>query len=78
MKVKNWKKKLIINSVGLVLTVLILVSVILVKFSEGGWVTLLIIGSFVGVVVIIRRHYDSVSVLIQELNVKNINSPECT
>jgi len=78
MKVKNWKKKLIINGVGLVLTVLILVSVILVKFSEGRWVTLLIIGSFVGVVVIIRRHYDSVSVLIKELNVKNINSPECT
>lgn len=77
-KIKNWKKKLIINSVGLILTVLILVSVILVKFSEGGWVTLLIIGSFVGVVVIIRRHYDSVSVLIKELNVKNINSPECT
>ena len=70
-KIKDWKKKLVINGVGLVLTVLILVSVIVVKFSEGGWVTLLIIGTFVGVVVIIRRHYDSVSVLIKELNARD-------
>src|SRR5664280_2860506 len=77
-KVKNWKKKFIINGVGLVMTVLILISVILVKFNEGGWVTLLIIAAFAGVVFIIRRHYDSVSVLIKELNAEIINSPEST
>lgn len=75
-KVKDWKRKFIINGVGLVMTILILVSVILVKFSEGGWVTLLIIGAFAGVVLIIRRHYDSVSGLIKELNARIINSPE--
>ncbi len=75
-KVKNWKKKFIINGVGLVLTVLILMSVIMVKFNEGGWVTLLIIAAFAGVVVLIRRHYDSASVLIKELNATMINSPE--
>ena len=74
-KIKDWKKKLVINGVGLVLTVLILVSVMVVKFSEGGWVTLLIIGTFVGVVVTIRRHYDSVSVLIKELNARIIQYP---
>jgi amino acid transporter len=77
-KVKNWKKKFIINGVGLVMTVLILISVILVKFNEGGWVTLLIIVAFAGVVFIIRRHYDFVSVLIKELNAEIINSPEST
>jgi hypothetical protein len=77
-KVKNWKKKFVINGVGLVMTVLILISVILVKFNEGGWVTLLIITAFAGVVFIIRRHYDSVSVLIKELNAEIINSPEST
>jgi len=74
-KIKNWKKKLVINGIGLILTVVILVSVIIVKFSEGGWVTLLIIGTFVGVVVIIRSHYDSVSVLIKELNARIIQYP---
>ena len=75
-KVKDWKKKFIINGVGLVLTALILMSVILVKFGEGGWVTLLIIGAFAGVVILIRRHYDSTSVLIKELNATITNSPE--
>jgi amino acid transporter len=74
-KIKYWKKKLVINGIGLILTVVILVSVIIVKFSEGGWVTLLIIGTFVGVVVIIRSHYDSVSVLIKELNARIIQYP---
>ncbi len=79
-KVEDWKKKFIINGVGLVMTVFILISVIMVKFNEGGWVTLVIIAAFVGVVVIIRRHYDYTSGLIKELNgkIKNINSPECT
>ncbi len=80
MKIKDWKKKFIINGVGLVMTVFILISVLMVKFNEGGWVTLLIIAAFVGVVVIIRRHYDYASEVIKELKarIKNINSPECT
>ncbi len=79
-KIEDWKKKFIINSVGLVMTVFILISVIMVKFNEGGWVTLVIIAVFVGVVLIIRRHYDYASGVIKELNgkIKNINSPECT
>jgi len=76
-KVKDWKKKFVINGVGLVLTILILMSVIAVKFSEGGWVTLLAIGAFAGVVILIRRHYDNASELIKELNAKVINLPEC-
>jgi K+ transporter len=74
-EVKDWKKRLAINGVGLVMTVLILISVVLVKFSEGGWITLVIIGAFVGVVLVIRRHYDSVSGFIQELNVNMIKYP---
>jgi len=77
-KVKDWKKKLTINGIGLLMTFVILMSVILVKFSEGGWVTLFIIGAFAGVVLIIRRHYDSVSGLIQELNAKIITYPSST
>jgi K+ transporter len=76
-KIKDWKKKLIINGVGLFLTVLILISVIVVKFHEGGWVTLFIIAVFVGVVLVIRRHYDYASELIKDLNAKIVNYPEC-
>lgn len=74
-KVKDWKKRLVVNGIGLIMTIVILVSVILVKFSEGGWITLFIIGAFAGVVLIIRRHYDYVSGLIAELNAKIIVYP---
>ena len=74
-EVKDWKKKFIINGTGLVLTFFILMSVIAVKFSEGGWVTLLIIGAFAGVVILVRRHYDNASGLIAELNAKIIIYP---
>lgn len=78
MRVEDWKKKLAINGVGLIMTIFILASVIIVKFNEGGWITLLIITLFVGVVVIIRRHYDYTAQLVQKLNnkVKDIKSPE--
>ena len=76
-KIKDWKKKLIINGVGLFLTVLILISVIMVKFNEGGWITLFIIAVFVGVVLVIRHHYEYASELIKELNGKIIHFSEC-
>lgn len=78
-KVKDWKKKFVINGIGLVMTAFILISVITVKFNEGGWVTLLIIAVFAGIVIIIRRHYDYASELIKGLNskIKDGNSPEC-
>jgi len=51
--------------------------VIMVQFNEGGWITLFIIAVFVGVVLVIRYHYEYASELIKELNVKIINFSEC-
>jgi len=48
----------------------------MVKFNEGGWITLFIIAIFVGVVLVIRHHYDYASELIKELNAKIINLSE--
>ncbi|MCJ7508117.1 MAG: APC family permease [candidate division Zixibacteria bacterium] len=55
--VKGWKKKLSVNGIGLVLTGFILVSVVVLKFHQGGWITLLVTGSLVTIAVIIKRHY---------------------
>lgn len=73
-KIEDWKKKLIVNGIGLTMTIFILMSVVMVKFNEGGWITLLIIGVFAGVVIFIRSHYDYVGKLVKGLNekVKNL------
>jgi hypothetical protein len=56
-RVPTWRRKLVVNGVGLGLCGFILVSQLALKFREGGWVTVLITGSLVAVVVFIRRFY---------------------
>ena len=65
---KAWLKKLLINSVGLVLTTFILFSVIIIKFHEGGWITIFITGSLVAVAVTIRRYYKRTMKLLLRLD----------
>jgi hypothetical protein len=56
-KADHWKKKLFINGLGLSMTTFILVSVVILKFGEGGWITLIITGALVGLSLLIKRHY---------------------
>ena len=56
-KSRHWFKKIAVNGLGLGLTAFILVSVVIIKFHEGGWVTLLITAALAGVAVLIKRYY---------------------
>jgi len=53
----HWEKKLFINGVGMTLTFFILITVTVLKFHEGGWITLILTGSLIGIAVLTRRHY---------------------
>jgi amino acid transporter len=61
-------KKLLVNVTGLVLTTFILVSVIVLKFRQGGWVTLIITGTLVAVAMCIKRHYEQTGRLMRRLD----------
>jgi hypothetical protein len=63
-----WKKGICINGVGLVLTSFILVSVTILKFKAGGWITLLVTGTLVALALIIRRHYENTRKLLGRLD----------
>ncbi|MBI5119137.1 APC family permease [Candidatus Poribacteria bacterium] len=67
-KVDNWPKRILINGVGLILTAFILVSVTILKFNEGGWITLFITGTLIVLAVIIKRHYDAAFKLLRKLD----------
>jgi len=56
-KDRAWKRKLGINGVGLGLSSFILVSLCVVKFDEGGWVTLVVTGALIAVAFAVKRHY---------------------
>ena len=63
-----WKKKLCINGFGLLLTGGILISLCIVKFFEGGWITLLVTGILIYAAFRIKRHYAKTQVQLQRLN----------
>ncbi len=61
----RWLHGLAVNGVGLVVTASILCSVIVVKFHEGGWITLVVTSLLVALALYIRRHYDAVGGMIR-------------
>jgi amino acid transporter len=65
-----WKRKLAINGIGLILTSFILISVIVLKFGQGGWITLLITGLLILMVINIKRHYFKTAIKLQKLRLK--------
>jgi amino acid transporter len=64
----KWKSKLLINGIGLLLTSGILVSLCIVKFDEGGWVTLLVTGALIGAAFWVKRHYRQTQKKLFRLN----------
>jgi amino acid transporter len=65
---KGWLQKLAINGFGFALTASILVSLTIVKFFEGGWVTLLVTGLLVFAAFGIKRHYNGVGLQLRRLD----------
>jgi amino acid transporter len=54
---KGWRRSIVINIVGAVTTAIVLLVVILSKFTEGAWLSMLIIGLLVPLFYSIHRHY---------------------
>lgn len=56
-KEARWKQHIVIHLIGLLLCVTILVVTVYEKFTEGGWITLLITSIAIALCYLIRRHY---------------------
>ncbi len=56
-KVKGWRGKITVNGLGLLATSFILFSVVVIKFHEGGWITLFLTVALVLVALLVKRPY---------------------
>ena len=65
--VPTWKRKLALSLLGLSVTGSILAVTLVEKFSEGGWVTVLITGLVVAFCLLIRKHYDETKAKLREI-----------
>ena len=57
---RHWRRRLIVASLGALVTGMILTIMIALKFREGGWITLLATGGLIGVCFAVRSHYRDV------------------
>ena len=55
---RRWLRRLLLSITGLLVTTSILTVLVVEKFAEGGWVTVLITSFVIGVCLMIRQHYD--------------------
>lgn len=64
----RWKGRFVLQSVGLVVCAGVLGITLFEKFSEGGWVTVVITGCAVALCFFIRRHYNQVRYEMRRLD----------
>ena len=70
-----WLRKLLLNGLGLTLTATILLVTVIIKFAEGGWVTVLVTSGFIFLCYAVRSHYDHVQSALKRLDETLINIP---
>ncbi|MGH9586422.1 MAG: APC family permease [Acidobacteriaceae bacterium] len=74
----GWIRHSIVNGIGAVATGITLLVVLVAKFDEGAWVTVLLIPSLIMIMFFVRRHYDRVAVETANptpLRVENLRPP---
>ncbi len=71
----RWKRRATLFVVGFLLCLTVLVITIFEKFTQGGWVTLLVTGSVVALCFYIRRHYRTVAKQVRSLDAMLDNLP---
>jgi hypothetical protein len=71
----HWRRRLVVNLIGAVVTATILVITSSLKFLEGGWVTLVATCALILLCVVIRAHYRSVRDHLVSLDDTLLNLP---
>ena len=64
----HWRRKLAVNALGLGLCSFILVAVTILKFLQGGWITLLITGALIGMALAFKKHYNYVEKVLKRMD----------
>jgi amino acid transporter len=74
---KKWVGKLLVNGIGLLITIFVLITVVVIKFHEGGWITILITGTLVAFALYIKKHYNHIGAEVVKIqHVMNEKMPE--
>jgi hypothetical protein len=64
----HWRRKLAVNTMGLALCTFILIAVTVLKFTQGGWITLVITGALIGLAMAVKGHYNFVERVLKRMD----------
>jgi hypothetical protein len=64
----NWRGRLTLSLVGFVVSSSILLITLIEKFTDGGWVTVLVTSAVIGMCVLTHRHYQRIANKLSALN----------
>lgn len=67
-RTRDWLRRLAINGTALVMTSFILVAVVVLKFHDGGYITLIVTGGLVALAFVIHRHYEHTRGMLTRLD----------
>lgn len=65
---KNWAWRLAFSIFAFCITTLILCMTLISKFSEGGWITVFITSAVVTLCLLVKQHYEKVSIKLREID----------
>lgn len=71
----KWLARLALSATGFVVCSVILAMLLVEKFTEGGWVTAVIIVAIIGICLVIRRHYNWARAQIRKVDEIFANQP---
>lgn len=72
---KPWRRRLLLSTIGLVVTSSILIVTVTEKFFEGGWMTVMITTIVIGVCLYVRSHYRDTKDKIRAVDQVFANQP---
>lgn len=64
----HWRRRFALSVVGLIVTSGILAVTLVAKFTEGGWLTVVITGSVIGLCLVVRWHYDETRTQLRKID----------
>jgi amino acid transporter len=71
----SWRRNLAIHGTGLTMCLSILIVSVAEKFTEGGWLTVVVTSSFIALAFAIKRHYLDVRAQLRRLDETLLNIP---
>ncbi|HCK80305.1 MAG TPA: APC family permease [Candidatus Competibacter sp.] len=66
--VDHWKSRLLLSWIGFTVTGGILIVTVVEKFTEGGWLTILITGLLIAAFALVKRHYEYVRQQLRKID----------